>query len=99
MANNNGGSLPPVAAGVQLSMKGISVTAFGKNPDGNGTLLRLWEQAGNNGSCTITLPAGHPFKTARFCNLRGEPLSNEFSVTNTIDINIKPYEPVSIVLQ
>src|SRR4029079_1513214 len=55
--NNNGGALPLVAAGVQLSMKGVSLTAFGKNPDGDGTILRLWEQAGNNGTCIVTLPA------------------------------------------
>jgi alpha-mannosidase len=97
-AYNNGGSLPLVAAGVQLSMKGVSVTAFGKNPDGNGTILRLWEQAGNKGSCTVTLPANHPFKTARMCNLRGEFLSKEFTVKNAINVNIKAYEPVRILL-
>jgi hypothetical protein len=80
-------------------MKAVAVTAFGNNPDGEGTLLRLWEQAGNNGSCTVTLPANHSFKTAQFCNLRGEPLSKEFNVKNTIDVNIKAYEPVSILLK
>src|SRR5206468_3174558 len=74
-ASNDGGNLPVAAAGVQLSMRGVALTAFGKNPDGDGTILRLWEQAGNSGSCTITLPANHPFKTARFCDLRGEALS------------------------
>jgi alpha-mannosidase len=62
--NNEGGDLPVAAAGVQLSMKGVVITAFGKNPDGEGTILRLWEQAGNSGLCTITLPARHPYKTA-----------------------------------
>lgn len=99
MAYNDGGNLPVTAAGVQLSMKGIEVTAFGNNPDGEGTILRLWEQAGNNGQCVVTLPAGHPYKTARFCNLRGEPLSEEFKIGNTIDVNVKAYEPVSIQLQ
>jgi alpha-mannosidase len=80
-------------------MKGVVITAFGKNPDGKGTILRLWEQAGNNGQCTVTLPVNHPYKTALFCNLRGEPLSKAFKVSNTIDVKVKPYEPVSIVLQ
>lgn len=99
MAGNSGGGLPLVAAGVQLSMKGVLVTAFGNNPDGQGTILRLWEQAGNNGTCTVTLPARHPYKTARFCNLRGEPLSKAFDINNTIDVRVKAYEPVSILLQ
>jgi hypothetical protein len=99
MAYTNGGDLPVTAAGVQLSMKGVAVTAFGKNSDGKGTILRIWEQAGNSGKCTVTLPAHHPYKTACFCNLRGEPLSKEFKIDNTIDVNIKAYEPVSIQLQ
>ena len=28
----------------------------GPNPDGDGTLLRLWEQAGEGGVCTVRLP-------------------------------------------
>ncbi|HEX5153174.1 MAG TPA: glycosyl hydrolase-related protein [Parafilimonas sp.] len=99
MAYNDGGSLPVAASGVQLSMKGVVVTAFGNNPDGKGTILRLWEQAGNSGHCIVTLPANHPYKTARFCNLRGEPLSEGFKIKNTIDVNIKAYEPISIQLQ
>jgi hypothetical protein len=99
MANSTGGTLPVAAPGIQLSMKGVFVTAFGQNPDGNGTILRLWEQAGNNGECIITLPANHSYKTARFCNLRGEPQSEPFKITNTIKVNIKAYSPVSIQLQ
>ncbi len=97
-AYNNGGNLPVVAAGVQLSMKGVAVTAFGKNPDGNGTILRLWEQAGNKGSCTVTLPANHPFKTAQMCNLRGEFLAEKFIINNEIKVKLNAYEPVSILL-
>jgi len=61
--------------------------------------LRLWEQAGNSGRCTVTLPANHPYKTARFCNLRGEPQSEEFKIKDTIDVDMKAYEPVNIQLQ
>lgn len=99
MAYGKGGNLPVSAAGVQLSRKGILLTAFGNNPDGAGTILRLWEQAGNSGPCTITLPAGHPYKTARLCNLRGEPLSKEFKVGSAFEVPVKAYEPVSILLQ
>jgi len=99
MAGGQSGDLPLVAAAIQLSMKGVAVTAFGKNPDGEGTVLRLWEQAGNNGSCIVTLPAKHSFKTAQFCNLRGEPLSNEIKISSTIDVKVKAYQPISILLK
>jgi len=32
------------------------VTAFGKNPDGPGTVLRVWEQAGHAGEMTVAIP-------------------------------------------
>lgn len=99
MAYNNGGNLPLTAAGVQLSRKGVLITAFGKNPDGAGTILRLWEQAGQTGKCTITLPVNHTFKTARFCNLRGEPEGNAFPISDRIEVNIRAYAPVSIILE
>jgi alpha-mannosidase len=98
-ASGNGGNLPVTASGIQLSMKGVTITAFGKNPDGKGTILRLWEQAGNNGICIISLSANHPYKTARFCNLRGEPISKDFKVGNTIEVKVKANAPVSILLQ
>ena len=99
ISNGNGGNLPVTGTGVQVSMKGVAVTAFGNNPDGRGTILRLWEQAGNNGQCTVTLPANHAYKEATFCNLRGEPLSRAFKINNTIDVKVRAYEPVSILLQ
>ena len=45
-----------MAKGIELSRKGIAETAFGPNPDGEGTLLRLWELAGASGSLTVRLP-------------------------------------------
>jgi hypothetical protein len=43
------GRLPAGAAGLEPSMPGVLMTAFGANPHGSGTLLRLWEQAGGGG--------------------------------------------------
>jgi hypothetical protein len=34
------------------------VTAYGTNPDGPGTVLRLWEQAGQSGTVSVRLPEG-----------------------------------------
>ena len=99
VAEGKAGKLSINKTGITVSAAGVLITAFGKNPDGDGTILRLWEQAGNSGSCTITLPTGHPYKTARFCNLRGESLSKEFTIKNTIDVNIRAFAPVSILLK
>ncbi|RBL90107.1 glycoside hydrolase family 38 N-terminal domain-containing protein [Chitinophaga flava] len=99
LVNNKGGKLPVVSSGVQLSMKGVMVTAFAENPDGTGTVLRLWEQAGNSGKCTITLPPHHPFKTACYCDLRGTPLGKPFAVNEKMEVNISAYAPLSILLK
>ena len=52
------------------------VTSFGPNPFGKGTMLRLWEQAGDAGKCTVTLPEGMTFTRAVPVNLRGEKAGN-----------------------
>ena len=52
------GKLPPSRTGLRISRPGVLVTAFGKNPDGAGRILRLWEQAGAGGSIEVCLPSG-----------------------------------------
>ncbi|MEZ2336344.1 hypothetical protein AB6735_11960 [Mucilaginibacter sp. RCC_168] len=99
LVNDSGGSLPVSATGVQLSQKGIMVTAFGNNPDGDGIILRLWEQAGKSGRCIITLPEHTIFKTAQFCDLRGQKIGNAFNIEDgKIDVDIQAYAPTSILL-
>jgi len=98
-ANGKGGSLPAEQTGIELSRPGLLVTAFGKNPDGNGIVLRLWEQTGKGGTCTVTLPKGTTAKTAQPCNLRGEPTGKPLPIKNhSFNINLKPYAPFSIIL-
>ena len=66
----------------------------------DGTLLRLWEQAGRTSTCAIQLPAGMNARTAQFCNLRGEltgpsipiPESGSFTVTT------RAMAPTSVIL-
>jgi hypothetical protein len=65
-----------VATGLTLSRKGITVTAFGPNPDGDGTLLRVWELAGGSGDLTVALPASARFTSATPVTLRGEKTSS-----------------------
>jgi hypothetical protein len=76
------------------------VTAFGKNPDGGGVLLRLWEESGVGGSCTIGLPAGHSFVSAQYCDLRGQPFGKPVAIADgKIQTTIGAYAPLSIILK
>ena len=67
------GKLPPSRRGVMISRPGVLVTAFGKNPDGPGRVLRLWEQAGAGGSVEVCLPSGKSAGTVEPVDLRGRP--------------------------
>ena len=46
------GKSPLMQEGISLNRKGILLTAF--KEEGESKLLRLWEQAGNSGSCSIS---------------------------------------------
>ncbi len=87
--------------GLTLSRKGILVTAFKKGSDQDDMVLRLWEQAGNGGLCTITLPEGSDFKRAYPCNLRDKIYEEEgISISNnSFQCNIQANQPVSFILK
>ena len=95
------GDAPIKQQGIVLSKKGVAVTAFGKNRDGEGVLLRLWEQTGEGGACEVTLPISNNFKRAFACNLRGEVLDSiGLAITNNkFQINIKSSQPLSFILK
>ena len=80
--------------------RGLLLTAFGRNPYGEGTLLRLWEQAGNAATCTIQLPTGMKARTAQFCNLRGETAGPSLPIaeSGTFNLPIRPMAPTSVIL-
>ncbi|MBW7863704.1 MAG: hypothetical protein GX580_17725 [Candidatus Hydrogenedens sp.] len=67
-------------AGVAVSKPGVIVTAFGENPDGDGLVLRLWDQSGKTGDCTVTLPEGFHAETVQPCDLRGRPSGSALPV-------------------
>lgn len=93
------GKLAPAQAGVELSRKGVLVTALGRNPDGDGLLLRLWEQSGQGGNCTVQLPDGLHVATAQPCDLRGSLQGSPVAVQNgRFEIQLEPYAPRSLVL-
>lgn len=68
-ADGPAGNLPTSQTGITVSRLGVLVTALGQNPDGRGTLLRVWDQTGKTGKLVVTLPG--KFKLARPVNLRG----------------------------
>ncbi|WP_276504724.1 glycoside hydrolase family 38 C-terminal domain-containing protein [Terrimonas pollutisoli] len=98
---NSSGKLPAQQKGIELSRKGIVVTAYGNDADGNkGTLLRIWEQAGSAGMVTVTLPAGKTFTKAIPVNLRGETNGKSVSIINgKFSCTIKAFGPASFMLQ
>ena len=91
--------MPPSRRGLELSRKGILVTAFGTNPDGPGTVLRLWEQAGQSGTVKVRLPEGMKVKQAQPVDLRGRPSGEPISVKNgSFKVQVGAFAPVSVVL-
>ena len=92
-----GATLPPEQSGIELSRPGILITAFGQNPDGPGTLLRVWEQAGTSGQLIVT---GLAAKTASPVNLRGETTGEPLTITDgKLVFNLTAYAPASFILR
>jgi hypothetical protein len=93
------GSLPPAQAGIELSRKGVLVTALGSNPDGGGSLLRLWEQAGEGGVCGVRLPEALRNAVVQPCDLRGRPQGGPISPREgRYEIPLLPFAPASFLL-
>ena len=100
IAGNTNGTLPATQSGLSVSNEGVLVTAFGQNPDGEGTLLRLWDQTGISGIITVDLPRGHGFKTAIPVNLRGETAGSPVPVQgNRLRVKLNRYAPASFILR
>ncbi|WP_276504717.1 glycoside hydrolase family 38 C-terminal domain-containing protein [Terrimonas pollutisoli] len=93
------GELPNMQTGLTLNRKGVLVTSFNKN--GNNAIVRFWEQAGNEGKCTATLPANASFKKAYLCNLRGEQMDKIGIpiVNNSFSFEIGANQPRTFMLK
>ncbi|MBL9138948.1 MAG: hypothetical protein JNK85_23975 [Verrucomicrobiales bacterium] len=95
-----GDQLASQRSGLTVSRPGVVVTAFGSNPDGPGTLLRVWEMAGQSGELAITLPVVSNFTQATPVNLRGETLAAPSKISDgRIVVNLGPYAPASFLIQ
>jgi hypothetical protein len=99
MADGAPGALPPDRPGLELSRKGILVTAFGSNPDGPGTVLRLWELAGQSGTVRVMLPEGMTTKQVQPVDLRGRPIGKPIAAKDgSFKVQVGAFTPVSVVL-
>ena len=96
-SDETGGTLPAQKSGVELSEKGVIVTAFGPNIDGEGTILRLWEQAGRDVTCTVTLPEELQATSVQPVDLRGQELGHPIPVRgNQFTVSIGKNAPYSV---
>ena len=100
IADGPAGNISKTKKGLALSHEGILVTAFGENPDGEGTILRLWEQSGYSGNCTVKFPEGMNIRFAQPVTLRGEKQGNPIVVRNgEFSFDVKEYAPSSFILK
>ncbi len=93
-------TLPASRRGLELSRAGVAVTAFGPNPEGSGTLLRLWELAGQSGRVTVKLPPGMKADAAQPVDLRGRPDSAPIPIqAEAFEVALHGYAPASFALR
>ncbi|WP_316790023.1 glycoside hydrolase family 38 C-terminal domain-containing protein [Pedobacter frigoris] len=99
-ASGKGKLLPSEKSGISVSRKGVLVTAFGADPNGNkGTLLRVWEQAGISSTVTVQLPPALKFTYAIPVNLRGEVIGKKVLIKhNSLSLSLQKNGPVSFML-
>ena len=100
ISHSKKGELNPIQSFVTLSEKGIAITAFEANATGEGTILRLWENTGNDKELTVNLSPEFGFNSAMPVNLVNEVQGQEIPVINhSFKIKIKGNEPVSFLLK
>jgi hypothetical protein len=100
MADGRGGELSVEKIGLSVSRPSILLTAFGTNPDGGGTLLRLWERGSKSGLCKVALPEGINATSLQPVDLRGRPVGEKIKVTkNRFEVNAKAWAPMSFVIE
>ncbi len=95
----NRGRQPLEATGLELSRRDVLITSFGIDPVTKKLMLRLWEQAGNDGPCVITLPKGLDVSAAQPCDLRNRPLGDPIPIHDgRLRVEIGHNAPVNLEL-
>lgn len=93
------GKLRPSQTGLRVSRRGVLVTALGDNPDGSGTLLRLWEHAGRDGTCRVRLPDCMQDKNIKPCDVRGRVTGGPIPVEDGwFEVELRHFAPASLLL-
>ena len=93
------GRLPLSQSGVEISRSGVLVGALVPNPDGRGTVLRLWEQSGRSGDCQVRLPAGMDAVRAEPIDLRGSSIGLPIPIVDrAFQVNLRAFAPLSVRL-
>ncbi|MCE5268950.1 MAG: hypothetical protein LLG00_13815 [Planctomycetaceae bacterium] len=99
VADGSAGSLPSTRTGVELSRRGVALTAFGPSLDGPGTILRLWELAGRGGPCSVRLPDGIRAAGVQPVDLRGVPRGNAIPVAKrSFTFDLPAFAPASFLI-
>ena len=73
-------------------------TAFGQNPDGPGTLLRVWEQAGISGKLTVTIPGAFTLQCRSTCAVKS-PGKRIALNSGKVDFQLPAYATASFLLE
>jgi alpha-mannosidase len=93
------GKLPLAEEGLEISSKGVWVTAFGANPDGPGLVLRLWEHAGATGPCKIRLPSTLRGNLLQPVDLRGRRIGPPLQGSDgRFTVDLKAFAPASFTI-
>jgi hypothetical protein len=93
------GNLRPEAAGLRLSHRNVLATSFGVDPVTQRLMLRLWEQAGKDGPCVITLPPGIAVKAVQPRDLRGRTVGNPLAVeAGRLKVHVGHNAPLNLEL-
>ena len=100
IAEGKSGNMPIKLGGLTISRKGVKISNFSPNANKMGYTLRLWEQTGVTGICTVKLPAGSDIKSAQPVNLRNVKSGALIEVRNgAFSFNLKAFSPVSFILK
>ncbi len=96
-AEGEPGKLPAEKTGIELSRKGILLSANYNSK--KGTIIRVWEQNGTAGQLTITLPEEMKVKTAIPVDLRETITGKPIEVRDSkLVFHLNAYAPVSFIL-
>jgi len=86
-------------AAVDRWCRNAVVTAFGPNPDGAGTILRLWETAGETGEREVHLPPGWRPESVQPVDLRGRPSGPAIVVSEGMFVvSLRAFAPSSFLI-